>query len=77
MQYSLFYLLYWKFQVETCLDRLAAILLVDYTSTVSFISYFSARSKARKMSLETVRFADENDYEYEIWFKVFSPIVKK
>ena len=27
--------------------------------------------------LETFRFEDENDYEYEIWFKVFSPILKK
>ena len=26
---------------------------------------------------ETFRFEDENDYEYEIWFKVFSRIVKK
>ena len=26
--------------------------------------------------LETFRFKDENDYEYEIWFKVFSRIVK-
>ena len=23
------------------------------------------------------RFEDENDYEYEIWFQVFSRIVKK
>ena len=23
--------------------------------------------------VETFRFEDENDYEYEIWFKVFSP----
>ena len=27
--------------------------------------------------LETFRFEDENHYEYEIWFKVFSRIVKK
>ena len=27
--------------------------------------------------LETLRFGDENDYEYEIWFKVFSRTVKK
>ena len=27
--------------------------------------------------VETFRFEDENDYEYEIWFKVFSRIVKK
>ena len=27
--------------------------------------------------LESFRFADENDYEYEIWFKVFSRIVKR
>ena len=27
--------------------------------------------------LETFRFEDENDYDYEIWFKVFSHIVKK
>ena len=27
--------------------------------------------------IETFRFEDENDYEYEIWFKVFSPILKK
>ena len=29
------------------------------------------------MSIETFRFEDEKDYEYEIWFKVFSRIVKK
>ena len=27
--------------------------------------------------LETFRFEDKNHYEYEIWFKVFSRIVKK
>ena len=27
--------------------------------------------------LETFRFEDDNDYKYEIWFKVFSRIVKK
>ena len=27
--------------------------------------------------LETFRFEDENHYEYEIWFKVFSRILKK
>ena len=27
--------------------------------------------------LETFRFEGENDYEYEIWFEVFSRIVKK
>ena len=27
--------------------------------------------------LETFRFEDENHYEYEIWFEVFSRIVKK
>ena len=27
--------------------------------------------------LETFRFEDENDYEYEIWFKVFLRNVKK
>ena len=26
--------------------------------------------------LETFRFKDENDYEYEIWLKVFSRILK-
>ena len=31
----------------------------------------------RLMLIETFRFEDENDYEYEIWFKVFSRIVKK
>ena len=29
------------------------------------------------MWIETFRFEDEKDYEYEIWFKVFSRIVKK
>ena len=29
-----------------------------------------------KLTIETFRFSDENDYEYEIWFKVFSRIVK-
>ena len=29
------------------------------------------------MLTETFRFEDKNDYEYEIWFKVFSRIVKK
>ena len=29
------------------------------------------------MRIETFMFEDENDYEYEIWFKVFSRIVKK
>ena len=33
--------------------------------------------KNTKNILETFRFEDENDYEYEIWFKVFSRIVKK
>ena len=27
-------------------------------------------------SLETFRFKDENDYEYEIWLKVFSRVLK-
>ena len=27
--------------------------------------------------LATFRFEDKNDYEYQIWFKVFSRIVKK
>ena len=27
--------------------------------------------------IETLRFKDENDYEYEILFKVFSRIIKK
>ena len=27
--------------------------------------------------IETFRFGDENDYEYEVWFKDFSLIVKK
>ena len=29
------------------------------------------------MWIETFRFEDEKDYEYEIWFKVFLRIVKK
>ena len=32
---------------------------------------------SRSMILETFKFEDENDYDYEIWFKVFSCIVKK
>ena len=27
--------------------------------------------------IDTFRFEDENDYEYEIWFKFFSRIAKK
>ena len=26
--------------------------------------------------LETIRFADEDDYEYEIWLEVFSRLLK-
>ena len=29
-----------------------------------------------RMVLETFRFEDEDDYEYEIWLKVFSRILK-
>ena len=29
-----------------------------------------------KISTETFRFEDENDYEYEIWFKVFRVLSK-
>ena len=32
---------------------------------------------SRSMILETFKFEDENDYDYEIWFKVFSRTVKK
>ena len=35
-----------------------------------------APSFSRQLS-ETLRFEDENDYEYKIWFKVFSRIVQK
>ena len=30
----------------------------------------------REMSIETFRFVDEDDYEYEIWLEVFSRILK-
>ena len=29
-----------------------------------------------RQSLETFRFGDENDYEYDIWLKAFSRILK-
>ena len=29
------------------------------------------------MRIETFMFEDENDYEYEIWFQVFSRIINK
>ena len=35
------------------------------------------RSRYLSSLKETLRFEDENDYEYEVWFKVFSSIVKK
>ena len=34
------------------------------------------RSRCLSSLKETLRFEDENDYEYEVWFKVFSSIVK-
>ena len=29
------------------------------------------------MRIETFMFEDENDYDYEIWFQVFSRIINK
>ena len=33
--------------------------------------------KLSNRGIESFRFEDGNDYEYKIWFKVFSRIVKK
>ena len=36
----------------------------------------SIKAKTIVTLLETFRFKDENDYEYEIWLQVFSRILK-
>ena len=52
--------------------------MLEPIASASFLSSLSIIHAARKLMLiETFRFEDENDYEYEIWFKVFSLIVKK
>ena len=55
-----------------------AALASRVTSRVTSPTSLNGEEAARRLMLiETFRFEDKNDYEYEIWFKVFSLIVKK
>ena len=53
---------------------------VDHTSPpLPCLSPFASKAldaRNRLFWIETFRFKDENDYEYKIWLKVFSRILK-
>ena len=62
--------------IETVSCRLLQRMVrMDLDWNLKNLGFLAMTAKITK-KLETFRFEDENDYEYEIWFKDFSRIVK-
>ena len=56
-------------------NTLEVLLLLDFQVTQKCI-YRTQLAWQCFLLVETFRFEDENDYEYEIWLEVFSRILK-
>ena len=64
-------------KIETCMEGDIAAWRLEQVKLRDFPSRLISRGGSAAKKVETFRFENENDYEYEIWFKDFSRLVKK